>query len=120
MINCKICYNNNILKSYGCLECNQILCNNCITNIYKKYVVDDNELLIKYKCPYCNCKDNTINIFDNFDLFKNVIKDDFIKLFLENKVLEDNLKIIKLLEKENDDFIDQDQYQFLNQIECHS
>jgi len=120
MITCNICYDNISYKEYNCLECNQVLCYNCITNIYKKYVVVDNELLIKYKCPYCNCNDNKINIFDNFDLFKNVIKDDFIKLFIENKVLEDNLKIIKLLEKENNDIIDQDHYQFLNQIVCHS
>ena len=119
MYNCNICHNNNILKYYTCLECNKSICNECIEHIEKKYNTTDNNLFINYKCPYCNII-NKINIFNDIVILKDTIKNDFIKLLNEKCILENNLKLIKLLEKEDDDTIDQYHYQYLNQIECLS
>ena len=108
---CIIC--NNYTTNYNnCTNyrCNLLICNDCISSIKEKELVNiNNSLNIKIKCPYCRVHNYLVNNENNIKIFEK----ELFELFNSNKELKQNVIELKKYINNEDLLIEQEYYKIL-------
>lgn len=97
---CSICLENKETNIKNCKRCNNINCIECYNKMEKKIKIENEELIIIFKCPLCSL-DNEINILEKENIEKYESKKIVINYLTElTKVNTANIIHIKnLVEK---------------------
>ena len=97
---CLICNNNNYSDNLHCHICKKSICLNCCNKLEsrKSVMIADEEIFIKYNCPYCRNENNKhIKLFNKKELLE-IYKNNlicYINSYKKNKDYDFNLNILK-------------------------